>query len=95
MLEKNSNNGKSNFSIINISSVNESIPQSESVSYALSKGGMMILTRYVTFEMADKDIHVNAIAPGAIATDMNKDIMDDPKKKKQEEQDIPMRRIAT
>ena len=95
MLEKNSNNGKNNFSIINISSVHESIPQPESVSYAVSKGGMMMLTRNVAFEMADKGIHVNAIAPGAIATDMNKDILDDPEKKKQEEQDIPMRRIAT
>ncbi len=94
MLEKKNNNGKNNFSIINISSVHESIPQPESVPYAVSKGGMMMLTRNIAFEMADKGIRVNAIAPGAIATDMNKDILDDPEKKKQEEQDIPMRRIA-
>jgi glucose 1-dehydrogenase len=55
---------------------------------------MMMLTRNVAFEVADKGIHVNAIAPGAIATDMNRDTFDDPEKKKQEEQDIPMRRMA-
>jgi NAD(P)-dependent dehydrogenase (short-subunit alcohol dehydrogenase family) len=55
---------------------------------------MMMLTRNVAFEVADKGIHVNAIAPGAIATDMNRDTFDDSEKKKQEEQDIPMRRMA-
>jgi glucose 1-dehydrogenase len=53
-----------------------------------------MLTRNVAFEVADKGIHVNAIASGAIATDMNRDTFDDPEKKKQEEQDIPMRRMA-
>ena len=94
MLEKTSSNGKNNFSIIDISSVYESIPQPESLPYAVSKGGMMMLTRNIAFEVADKGIRVNAIAPGAIATDMNKDTLDDTEKKQQEEQDIPMRRIA-
>jgi glucose 1-dehydrogenase len=83
-----------NYSIINISSVHESIPQPESVPYAVSKGGMMMLTKNVAFEVADKGIRVNGIAPGAIATDMNKEILEDNEKKKQEEQKIPMRRIA-
>ena len=83
-----------NYSIINISSVHESIPQPESVPYAVSKGGMMMLTKNVAFEVADKGIRVNGIAPGAIATDMNKEILEDNEKKKQEEQKIPMHRIA-
>ncbi len=44
--------------------------------------------------MADKGIHVNGIAPGAIATDMNKDMLENEEKKKQEEQEIPIRRIG-
>jgi glucose 1-dehydrogenase len=83
-----------NYSIINISSVHESIPQPESTPYAASKGGMMMLTKTVALEVADKGIRVNAIAPGAIATDMNKDMLDDEEKKKQEEQKIPMHRIG-
>lgn len=89
---KNSDNG--NYSIINISSVHESIPQSESTPYAASKGGMMMLTKTVALEVADKGIRVNGIAPGAIATDMNKDMLEDEEKKNQEEQNIPMHRIG-
>ena len=89
---KNKDNG--NYSIINISSVHESIPQSESTPYAASKGGMMMLTKTVALEVADKGIRVNGIAPGAIATDMNKDMLEDKEKKNQEEQKIPMHRIG-
>jgi glucose 1-dehydrogenase len=89
---KNNDNG--NYSIINISSVHESIPQSESTPYAASKGGMMMLTKTVALEVADKGIRVNGIAPGAIATDMNKDMLEDEEKKNQEEQNIPMHRIV-
>ena len=89
---KNNDNG--NYSIINISSVHESIPQSESTPYAASKGGMMMLTKTVALEVAEKGIRVNGIAPGAIATDMNKDMLEDEEKKNQEEQNIPMHRIG-
>lgn len=69
------------YSIINISSVHESIPQPQSAHYAASKGGMEMLTKTVAVELADKGIKVNGIAPGAIATDMNKDILEDEQKK--------------
>ena len=84
----------SNFSIINISSVHESIPQPYSAPYAASKGGMEMLTKNIALEVADKGIRINGIAPGAIDTAMNKDIMEDPQKKKQEEEKIPMKRIG-
>jgi glucose 1-dehydrogenase len=89
------NNGNTNnYSIINISSVHQSIPSPESAPYAASKGGMAMLTKTVALEVADKGIRVNGIAPGAIATDMNKDILENEERKKQEEQNIPMRRIG-
>lgn len=84
----------SDYSIINISSVHESIPQPQAVPYAASKGGMEMLTKTVAMELADKGIRVNGIAPGAIATDMNRDMLQDPKKKREEEQKIPMHRIG-
>lgn len=84
----------SNFSIINISSVHESIPMPYSAPYAASKGGMEMLTKNIALEVAEKGIRINGIAPGAINTSMNKDIMEDPQKKKQEEEKIPMRRIG-
>jgi glucose 1-dehydrogenase len=87
-------NTKNNYSIINISSVHESIPQPEAAPYAASKGGMEMLTKNTAMEVSDKGIRVNGIAPGAIATDMNKDLLEDEQKKKEEEQRIPLKRIG-
>lgn len=87
-------NNKNNYSIINISSVHESIPQPDAAPYAASKGGMEMLTKNTAMEVADKGIRVNGIAPGAIATDMNKDLLEDEQKKKQKEQTIPLKRFG-
>lgn len=89
-----STNTKNNYSILNISSVHQSIPQPDAAPYAASKGGMEMLTKNTAMEVADKGIRVNGIAPGAIATDMNKDLLEDEQKKKGEEQRIPLKRIG-
>lgn len=52
------------------------------VPYAASKGGMEMLTKTLALEVADKGIRINAIAPGAIATMMSIDILQDENKKK-------------
>ncbi|MDQ3872767.1 MAG: glucose 1-dehydrogenase [Thermoproteota archaeon] len=94
MMNQGGSNTDHNYSVINISSVHESIPQPESAPYAASKGGMEMLTKTVALEVADKGIRVNGIAPGAIATDMNKDILQDEQKKREEEERIPVHRIG-
>jgi glucose 1-dehydrogenase len=43
---------------------------------------MEMLTKTVALEVADKGIRVNEIAPGAIATDMNIEILEDEQKRK-------------
>jgi glucose 1-dehydrogenase len=55
---------------------------------------MEMLTKNTAMEVADKGIRVNGIAPGAIATDMNKDLLEDEQKKKQKERIIPLKRIG-
>jgi glucose 1-dehydrogenase len=55
---------------------------------------MEMLTKTMALEVADKGIRINAIAPGAIATMMNIDILQDEKKRKEEENKIPMHRIG-
>jgi glucose 1-dehydrogenase len=83
-----------NYSVINISSVHEQTPHPQSAQYAASKGGMELLTKTTALELADKGIRVNGIAPGAIATDMNKELLEDQQKKEKKEQQIPVHRIG-
>lgn len=92
--DEQSSNQSSVYSIINISSVHQTTPMPLAVPYAASKGGMEMLTKTMALEVADKGIRINAIAPGAIATMMNIDVLQDEKKKKQEENKIPMHRIG-
>src|SRR6476646_10313804 len=92
--QKENPEGTGDYSIINISSVHESTPMPLAAPYAASKGGMEMLTKTLALEVADKGIRINAIAPGAIATMMNIDILQDEKKKKEEENKIPMHRIG-
>lgn len=94
MLSQIKRSDSSDYSIINISSVHQTTPMPLAVPYAASKGGMEMLTKTMALEVADKGIRINAIAPGAIATMMNIDILEDEKKKKDEENKIPMHRIG-
>lgn len=58
--------------IICISSVHETIPWAGHANYAASKGGVAAMMKSLAQEMADRRIRVNAVAPGAIRTPINK-----------------------
>lgn len=62
--------------IISMSSVHELIPWAGHVNYATSKGGLRMMVRTLAQEVAQDRIRVNAIAPGAIRTPINKDAWD-------------------
>jgi len=80
--------------IVNISSVHQIIPKPKFVGYSVSKGGMQNLTRTLALEYADRAIRVNAVGPGATVTPINRAWIDDPEKKKQVEEHIPMGRAG-
>ena len=63
--------------IINISSVHEEMPFPGFATYCASKGGMQLLTRDLAVELGPYGITVNGIAPGAIATEINRSLLDD------------------
>ena len=60
--------------IINVSSVFGSTGGSMEVEYSLTKGALNAFTRALAKELAPSGISVNAIAPGAIDTDMNRNL---------------------
>jgi glucose 1-dehydrogenase len=58
--------------VICMSSVHQEIPWAGHVNYAASKGGVELMMRSLAQEVAPERIRVNAIAPGAIRTPINR-----------------------
>jgi glucose 1-dehydrogenase len=81
-------------SIVNVSSVHQIIPKPDYLGYSTSKGGMQNLTRTLALEYAARGIRVNAIGPGATVTPINRAWIDDPVKRREVEEHIPMRRAG-
>jgi glucose 1-dehydrogenase len=59
--------------IICMSSVHQVIPWAFQVNYAASKGGISLMMESLAQELAPRKVRVNAIAPGAIRTPINRD----------------------
>jgi NAD(P)-dependent dehydrogenase (short-subunit alcohol dehydrogenase family) len=58
-------------SIVNITSVHEHVPRPGFALYAGAKAALGMITRSLALELAENQIRVNAVAPGAIATGRN------------------------
>jgi 3-oxoacyl-[acyl-carrier protein] reductase len=61
--------------IVNVASVLGITPDNGVVSYAAAKAGVIQVTKAMAIELAFKGIRVNAIAPGWIVTEMNRDYL--------------------
>lgn len=64
-------------SIINMSSILGSVGFPGAISYCAAKGGVVQLTHASAQDLASLGVRVNAIAPGFIATNMTKGILED------------------
>jgi glucose 1-dehydrogenase len=80
--------------IINISTVHDHHPLRDRSAYAISKGGLMMLTKSLAFELAEHGISVNAISPGAILTDMNREALSVPENLSRCLGKIPLKRLG-
>jgi glucose 1-dehydrogenase len=80
--------------IVNVSSVHEVIPWPSFGHYCASKGGMKLWAQSIAKELAPHQIRVVSIAPGAILTPINKELIDDPDKKREVEDEIPWGRLG-
>ena len=81
--------------IINTTSVHETIPKPGYAAYSVAKGGLGNLTRTLALEFAGRGIRVNAVGPGAVATDMNAAWTGDAAARAVVESHIPMGRAAS
>lgn len=81
--------------IINISSVHEDMAFPGFSSYCISKGGMRMMTRDLSVELAPLGITINNIAPGAISTPINRSLLNDESKLAPLLARIPLKRMGT
>ncbi|MFC7265173.1 SDR family oxidoreductase [Streptomyces lutosisoli] len=80
--------------IICMSSVHQIIPWSGHVNYAASKGGVQMLMATLAQELAPYRIRVNAVAPGAIRTPINRSAWDTPEAEADLLRLVPYRRVG-
>ena len=78
--------------IINIASMLSFLGGYTVAAYAASKGGVAQLTKALSNEWAGKNININALAPGYMATAFNTAIINDPVRSKEILDRIPARR---
>jgi glucose 1-dehydrogenase len=81
--------------IVNMSSVHEEIIFPHFAPYCASKGALKMLTRNLATELAPWNIRINNVAPGAIATPINKSLLANPDKLKGVLNNIPMKKLGT
>lgn len=85
---------KSGGKIINISSVHEELPFPHFTTYCASKGGVKMMMRNLSIELAPLGITINNVAPGAIETPINTALLNDPVKLKALLGNIPLARLG-
>lgn len=80
--------------IINLSSINETVPLAGEIPYCASKGGVMMMTRAAALELGPYGINVNALGPGAIDTPLMDEVLQIPEIKEGILRQIPFGRLG-
>ena len=80
--------------IVNMSSVHEQIAWEQFGHYCASKGGMKLWAGTIAKELAPHKIRVVNVAPGAILTPINRDLIEHPEKRAEVEKEIPWGRLG-
>jgi glucose 1-dehydrogenase len=78
--------------IVNITSVHELIPWKQYSHYCASKAGEKLFGQSIARELAPHGIRVVNVAPGAIVTPINRDVLADEAARREIEEEIPLGR---
>ena len=81
--------------IINISSVHEDMVFPHFATYCAAKGGLRMMMRDLAVELGPIGITINNVAPGAIITPINKEMMNNPAQLDPLLRNIPLGRLGT
>lgn len=81
--------------IVNISSVHEDMAFPGFATYCCSKGGLRMLMRDLAVELGPLGITVNNVAPGAVATPINSELLNDKPKLQALLANIPLGRLGS
>jgi 3-oxoacyl-[acyl-carrier protein] reductase len=81
--------------IVNVASVIAMKVMGNLAPYAASKGGLCRITETMALELARHGIRVNALAPGYIVTDINRDFLTASEGGERLRQRVPQRRFGT
>jgi len=64
-------------SIVNITSIHETTPYPHNSAYCMTKAALAMLTKTISLELAPSGIRVNNLAPGAVETDINREVIEE------------------
>ncbi len=79
---------------INIESLNTYAPLKAVAPYAMSKGGMMMMTRSLALEWGPNNVRVNSLCPGFILTDLTNKLWSNPNMQEWADQNTPLKRLG-
>jgi glucose 1-dehydrogenase len=81
--------------IVNVSSVHELIPWPRFSHYCASKAALRLFGQTIARELAPHRIRLAGIAPGAIVTPINREVVEDAAERREVERQIPWGRMGT
>jgi NAD(P)-dependent dehydrogenase (short-subunit alcohol dehydrogenase family) len=80
-------------SVINITSIHDTMPYPHNAAYSASKAALAMFSKTIAVELAPQGIRVNNFAPGAVETEINREVIQEISEEKFREW-IPLGRVA-